>query len=181
MTSTPSLPRLAARSRALAAALPLLLAACASPPAVSWPAGLAPAPGESWLMTVPARGVQIYECRAGAAGASWAFVAPEAELFDAASRPIGRHGAGPVWQAADGSRVEGTLVARADAPVADAIPWLLLKTRSTGPTGRFSQVTTIRRIHTVGGTAPRSGCGPESLGSTARIPYTADYLLYTTL
>ena len=38
-------------------------------------------------MMVPAKGVQIYECRAkkdASAGFEWVFVAPEAELFDAA-------------------------------------------------------------------------------------------------
>ncbi|HJV94651.1 MAG TPA: DUF3455 domain-containing protein [Albitalea sp.] len=168
------------RHRMLAAVLPLMLAACASPPAVTWPAALAPADSEAWLMTAAARGVQIYECRAGASGNAWAFVAPEAQLFDAASHPIGKHGAGPAWQALDGSWVEGKLVARADAPVADAIPWLLLSTRDAGPAGRFSRVTHIRRINTVGGVAPRSGCNADSLGATARVPYTADYLLYTT-
>lgn len=168
----------AARHR-LTAGVALMLAACASPPAVDWPAVLAPAPQQAWLMTAPARGVQIYECRAGASGPAWTFVAPEADLFDTAGRPIGTHGAGPFWQARDGSRVEGTLAARADAPSADAIAWLLLNTRDAGPAGRFSRVTQIRRIHTVGGLAPRSGCNADTLGSNARVPYTADYLLYT--
>lgn len=178
MTSTTSSARRPAGSRLLAALMPLALAACASPPPVSWPAALAPAAGETWSMTVAARGVQIYECRGSTSGSAWAFVAPEAELFDDARRPLGRHGAGPSWQAGDGSRVEGTVLARADAPVADAIPWLLLGTRSTGPAGRFSDITRIRRIHTVGGTAPRSGCGADTLGATARVPYAADYLMY---
>ena len=44
-------------------------------------------PEESLAMIVPAKGVQIYECRAGKAGEGgyeWAFVAPEADLFDTA-------------------------------------------------------------------------------------------------
>jgi len=63
-------------------------------------------------MIVAARGVQIYECRVrkdAGAGYEWAFVAPEAELFDAKGNAIGRHGAGPTWQATDGSRIVGTL------------------------------------------------------------------------
>ena len=102
-----------------------------------------------------------------------------AATFDAAGRRIGSHGAGPSWQARDGSRVVGTLKARADAPRADAIPWLLLSTRSTGADGAFSRVTNIRRVHTVGGSAPRSGCGADTVGATARAAYTADYVLYT--
>lgn len=51
---------------------------CASALAVNWPAALQPAAGESWLMTLVARGVQIYECRGNGSAAAWAFVAPEA-------------------------------------------------------------------------------------------------------
>jgi hypothetical protein len=155
------------------------LAACASAAAVRWPASLEPTAGETWSATLYARGVQIYECRGNATASAWAFVAPEAELFDDARRLVGSHGAGPFWLSIDGSRVEGSVKARADAPVADAIPWLLLSSRSTGLAGRFSPVTSIRRVHTVGGNAPRGGCGPETLGSTARVPYSADYIFYT--
>lgn len=179
MKTTHPARRRAPTLRRLAALATVMFAACASPPAVDWPAALAPAPAETLLMTVPARGVQIYECRGSAAGAAWTFVAPEADLFDSLGRPIGTHGAGPSWQARDGSRVEGTLAARAEAPSADAIAWLLLTTRDAGPAGRFSGVTRIRRIHTAGGLAPRSGCSADTLGATARVPYTADYLLYT--
>jgi hypothetical protein len=41
----------------------------------------------------------------------WAFVAPEAELFDAQRRPVGKHYAGPKWERADGSKVAGTVKA----------------------------------------------------------------------
>ena len=51
------------------------------------------------------------------------------------------HGAGPHWLAPDGSRVEGTVKARADASSAWAIPWLLLTTKSTGSPGMFARVT----------------------------------------
>ena len=73
---------------------------------------IAPDPAEQHAFTLAARGVQIYECRAGA----WAFVAPEAELFDADGRSAGSHGAGPFWQARDGSRIVGAVKRRAEAP-----------------------------------------------------------------
>ena len=84
----------------------LLLAACAGEPPLAVPDKLKPDAGESLAMIVAAKGVQIYECRAGkdaVAGYEWVFVAPEAALFDARGNPIGRHGAGPQWQANDGS------------------------------------------------------------------------------
>ena len=169
------------RSRLIAlVSLPALLAACASTPApVVLPPVLALVPGETWVATLPARGVQIYECRAAATGGpAWAFVAPEAELFEQDGRPAGRHGAGPHWLSPDGSRLEATVAARADAPVAGAIPWLLLAARSTGGAGRLAPVTHIRRVHTVGGMAPASGCDASAIGQQARVSYTADYLFH---
>ena len=88
----------------IASFLPLFVAACASlqklTPTVNVPDKLKPPASESLAMIVPAKGVQIYECRAkkDQAGAyEWAFVAPEADLFDTSGRKIGRHYAGPHW------------------------------------------------------------------------------------
>ena len=154
---------------------------CTTPPAVRMPEQLRPTAGESVALTVPARGVQVYECRAGkdGAGFAWTFVAPDAELFDAKSRSIGRHGAGPNWQANDGSRIVGTVRARADAPVAGAIPWLLLNAQSSGTAGAFSGITSIQRINTVGGVAPTVPCTAGLSGTTVRVPYTADYIFFS--
>ena len=164
--------------------LVLLLAACASPPMsmVAVPDKLKPGANESLAMIVAAKGVQIYECRARkdqAGEYEWAFVAPEADLFDARGNRIGRHYAGPHWEATDGSKVLGTLKERADAPVADAIPWLLLATKSVGSEGSFSKVTSIQRVNTVGGVAPKAGCSQATAGAPARINYTADYYFFT--
>jgi hypothetical protein len=140
---------------------------------VAVPEGLKPPAGESLAMIVAAKGVQIYECRAG----EWAFVAPEAELFDASGKPIGRHYAGPHWEAADGSKVVGTVKARADAPAPGAIAWLLLATKSDGPEGTFSRVTSVQRVATAGGVAPAGGCAEA--GARVRVAYSADYYFYS--
>ena len=154
------------------------LAACASDPII--PDTLNPGPNETLAMVVPAKGVQIYECRAkkDASAFEWAFVAPDAELFDARGNQIGRHGAGPYWQANDGSRVVGTLKARADAPVAGSVPWLLLSTKGTGAAGSFSKVSSIQRVDTSGGMPPASPCTPELAGRQARVHYIATYRLF---
>jgi len=164
-----------------------LIGACASPQpptsTVKVPDKLKPGANESVAMIVPARGVQIYECRAKkdqVGGYEWAFVAPEADLFDARGNRIGRHYAGPHWESNDGSKILGTLKERADAPVADAIPWLLLAAKSVGPDGSFSKVTSIQRVNTVGGVAPTGGCSQATAGTPARINYTADYYFFTT-
>lgn len=162
--------------------IPLLgaiaLAACATKTeSVAVPASLAPT-GERAVERLAARGVQIYECRAKSGGGTeWVFTAPEADLFDAAGAPAGRHYAGPRWEAADGSRIVGTVKARADAPLAGAIPWLLLTARSDGAPGRFSKITSVQRVNTAGGAAPAAGCDAATLGRTERVPYSADYIL----
>lgn len=165
---------------------PLVLAALATGCAVQHaatqvPATLQPAANERLLMTVPAVGVQIYECRAAkdkAGQYEWAFIAPEADLFDRAGAKIGRHYAGPHWEATDGSRVVGSVSERAAAPSADAIPWLLLAAKSAGPDGAFGKVSSIQRLNTVGGNAPKSGCAQATAGASARVPYSADYVLF---
>jgi hypothetical protein len=144
------------------------------------PAQIRPADGESRVLTVHAKGVQVYECRAAKESGAyeWAFVAPEAELFDAQGRKVGRHFAGPKWEAADGSRIAGSAKARADAPVAGAIPWLLLATKADGPDGAWSKVSSVQRINTAGGAAPTGGCSYDTVGTPARIAYTADYVFF---
>lgn len=172
------------RSRITPLILALPLAGCAIGPATSEvvPDALAPAGKQALVMVVPATGVQVYECRsaAGRPGAyEWAFVAPDAELFDQAGNRIGRHYAGPHWEAADGSRIVAAVKARADAPQAGAIPWLLLTARSVGPDGAFSKVSSIQRTNTVGGLAPANGCSGASLGAIARVGYSADYRFFS--
>ncbi len=150
--------------------------------AVAVPDKLKPGANETLTMIVPAKGVQIYECRAAKdpAGAyEWAFVAPEAELYDAGGRRIGKHYAGPHWESADGSKIVGAVKERVDASAPDAIPWLLLTAKSVGSGGAFSKVTSIQRVNTVGGVAPKTGCSQATAGAPARIQYTADYYFFT--
>ena len=139
--------------------------------AVQVPANLQPA-NESLAQVVPAKGVQIYECR----DAKWVFVAPEADLFDRHGNKIGTHYAGPAWEAADGSKVVGAVKARSDAPQAGAIPWLLLSTKSVAGEGAFSKVSSIQRVSTTGGVAPMGSC---EAGAKARVAYTANYYFFT--
>jgi hypothetical protein len=150
--------------------------------AVQVPDALKPGANETLAMIASAKGVQIYECRAGkdgTGGYEWAFVAPEADLFDAGGHRIGRHFAGPSWESTDGSRILGAVKEHADAPAADAIPWLLLTTKSVGSEGALSKVTSVQRVRTVGGMASKAGCSQAAAGTSERIPYTADYYFFT--
>ena len=165
----------------------VLLAGCAAerlkptPPTVVIPANLAVPAGESLLRTLWADGVQVYECRAkpeAGAAPAWVFVAPDATLKTAAGVLVGHHYAGPTWEAADGSKVVGAVKAKVDAPDANAIPWLLLATHSTGKPGLFASVTSIQRVATAGGAMPAAGCDATTIGKQARVPYTAQYAQY---
>jgi hypothetical protein len=158
-----------------------LVAAAPTPArAVSVPSVIAAPAHESLTMSIGARGVQIYECRSrkDGSGNEWAFVGPEADLYDGDGRLVGQHGAGPHWRFEDGSRITGRVKARADAPQSQAIPWLLLDARARWPQDRFAHVRSIQRVNTVGGTAPAEGCHASQLGSALRVPYTAVYHFY---
>jgi hypothetical protein len=126
-------------------------------------------------------GVQIYSCRARADDAArfeWALKEPEANLFDSAGHKIGRHYAGPTWEAADGSKVAGEVVARANSPRPNAIAWLLLSAKATSGNGIFKDVRFIQRVRTVGGNAPQEGCNQAAAGAEVRVPYSAEYWFY---
>jgi hypothetical protein len=157
----------------------LIGAGCATHQPIAVPDKLKPGANEALTMVVPAKGVQIYECRAVKPGTyDWGFVAPDAELFDTRGNKIGKHYGGPHWESNDGSKVLASLKEIVNAPKADAIPWLLLTSRSVGPAGSFSNVTTIQRVSTAGGVAPKGGCNQAAAGRTARVEYTADYYFF---
>jgi len=150
-------------------------------PLAQVPEKLKPGADESLAMIVAAKGVQIYECRAKkeqGGDYEWAFVAPEAELFDAVGSRIGKHYAGPTWESNDGSKIAGTVTESAAAPEAGSIAWLLLAAKPVGPAGAFSKFTSVQRVSTAGGVAPKTGCSQSATGTQARINYTADYYFF---
>lgn len=136
--------------------------------------------GEEVVLQTHATGVQIYGCQAGADGKTvWTLKRPEAELFDIHGKKIGQHGAGPSWKHNDGSEVIGKMAAKADAPAADSIPWLLVNVTSHSGAGILSGVTTIQRVNTQGGQPPSTAdCNSSSANSEVKIKYSADYYFY---
>ena len=167
-----------------AAALATLFAACAStspPPPPDVPASIRVPDKLVLAHEVPATGVQIYDCAPNKTDPSkfeWAFRAPDAQLFDKSGRTVGKHYAGPTWEANDGSKVVAEVKGRDDGPDKTAIPWLLLVTKSSSGSGAFSRVQAIQRLNTVGGKAPAGGCGAAEAGREARVPYKAIYYFY---
>jgi hypothetical protein len=145
------------------------------------PAILAPPASSIFLVSLEARGVQIYTCEAKPDDATefeWTFKAPEAELVNSRGEVVGSHFAGPTWQGQDGSAVVAAVLERADAPTPGAIPWLLLEATEHTGSGVFATVTYIQRLDTVGGVAPSVGCDAAHAGAEAREPYEATYAFF---
>jgi hypothetical protein len=139
------------------------------------PAKLAP-PKESPLIgKYAAKGVQIYVCNAKGVANEWGFKAPEAGLIDAQGRLFAKHYAGPTWEAPDGSKIVGKVLANEPAPKAGAIPWLLLSTESSG-SGVLAGARFVQRVNTSGGVGPTGACA--TTGTERRVDYTADYIFY---
>jgi hypothetical protein len=162
------------------AALALLLLAPASlvgagddvrePDLEDYPKLKAPA-GHTVAFRAYAEGVQIYRWT----GTAWAFVGPEAVLYDDDGGVVGIHYAGPTWESNSGSYVVGTVLERA-TPDPDAIPWLLLQAVDSEGPGIFHRITYIQRVHTEGGKAP--AYPGDYVDEVVEVPYTADYYFY---
>jgi len=100
---------------------------------------------------------------------------PEAELIDAQGKPFAKHYAGPTWEAPDGSKIVGKILASEPAPQTGAIPWLLLSAESSG-SGVLGGARFVQRVNTFGGVGPTGAC--PTAGTEWRVDYTADYIFY---
>jgi hypothetical protein len=131
------------------------------------------------ILKTLAKGSQIYVCQAKADNSyEWTLKGPEAVLFDERGKELGKHYNGPTWESDDGSKVMGQVKIKADAPKADAIPWLVLEARSHEGNGVFSQVNWIARMNTVGGQPPAGGCDRDHENREVSVSYTSDYYFY---
>lgn len=135
--------------------------------------------GYSPVLTVHAKGDQIYQCSLNKGEYSWETQAPDAKLFDEQGKIVGNHTAGPLWEYKEGSRVVGRVVKKIDMAPGSAISWLLVEVISHKGDGLFSNVSFINRINTQGGLPPTSGCDANHLGGEKRVAYTADYVFYS--
>jgi hypothetical protein len=131
------------------------------------------APGQKVVMTVYAEGAQVYECKADQAGKLiWTFREPIATLL-VDGKTVGRHYAGPHWELADGSIVQGKVSGRAPGAIAADIPLLKLDVEMRKGQGALSDATTIQRINTKGGVLE----GPcDKAGSFRSVAYSTDYV-----
>ncbi len=134
--------------------------------------------GNKVMMTVHAKGDQIYQCSFEKGGYSWVLQAPDAQLFDDQGRVVGSHYSGPIWEYKEGSRVAGRVLKKIDVAPATSISWLLVKVIVHKGKGILSEASYINRINTHGGLAPASGCDANHQGGEKRVFYTADYVFY---
>jgi hypothetical protein len=131
------------------------------------------AKGETVVLTVHAEGAQVYDCKAGEGGKlAWQFREPIATLIQD-GKTVGRHYMGPTWEHADGSRVAGKPIGRANGATAQDIPWLKLEAVEARGAGALAGVTAIQRINTKGGQLEGT-C--DKAGATFAAPYAADYV-----
>jgi hypothetical protein len=144
------------------------------------PPGLEVPANQAMALTLTGRGVQIYKCSAvpGAANKfEWILKGPEANLFDADGRKVGRHFAGPTWELNDGGKVIGRVKAKAAAPDGKGIPWLLLDAvQASGAI--MGKVQSIQRIETVGGKEPAELADASKLDQEKQVEYSATYKFY---
>jgi hypothetical protein len=137
--------------------------------------------GNTRVATYYAVGVQKYKARikAGSDPVSyeWAFVAPQADLYDITNAKVGTHGAGPFWSTSPLDSIFGQQFSPArTAPSLDpeSIDWLLLMPKiGTTPIGIFADVDYIQRIATKGGKAPLTP--PSDINETIDVKYKAVY------
>ena len=142
------------------------------------PAAIVPPAGQTLKLSLTGLGVQIYMCTAKGETFSWTPVGPQANLLDDDGKLVGTHFIGPTWQGNDGSSVVGQKTAGVSVDPS-AVPWLLLTAVShASEPGRFSDVTFIQRLSTVGGNAPSDGCDAAHIATLAQVPYTAQYAFY---
>jgi hypothetical protein len=131
------------------------------------------APGESAVALLHAEGAQVYACKANPAGQLvWQFREPIATLLDG-EKTVGRHYAGPQWELADGSAVEGRVTGRAAGATPQDIPLLKLEVAARRGSGLLTDVSTVQRINTRGGVA-EGNC--PTAGAWLSVPYAADYV-----
>ncbi|WGY70878.1 DUF3455 domain-containing protein [Burkholderia cepacia] len=162
------------RDMLLAVAAGLSLTAFTAPAQADEAAGLTPPAPATPVLATTATGAQIYSCEYDADHRlAWAFQRPEAMLFDGSGTLVVRHGAGPSWEALDGSRITGKKLAEAPSASPASIPQLLLAA-TPAATGTLAGVRFVQRLDTAGGTPPAATCATEH--AVGRFPYFARYV-----
>jgi hypothetical protein len=127
--------------------------------------------GRTTILVVHGVGAQIYECKAGAGGASWVFREPVASLVSD-GRTIGVHYHGPTWQLDDGGAVKGKQSATAPGASSGDVALLKLDVVEHRGSGALSAAKLVLRLNTRGGVL-KGAC--PAVGDLRAAPYSAEY------
>jgi Protein of unknown function (DUF3455) len=134
--------------------------------------------GHNRILSLHAKGDQIYQCVSQKGEFSWQLLKPNAMLFDASGQLVGSHTAGPEWKYKDGSQIKGRLDKKTDVTPDSAIAWLLLEATEPQGNGILTKARFIQRVNTRGGLPPTSDCNNNHLGIEKMAAYSADYIFY---
>jgi hypothetical protein len=135
---------------------------------------------EEPVLGLSVAGMQRYECRALANSPNrflWAWLGPDAALFDGQQRQVARFAAGPRWQGLDGGQMLGRVRASTASPTPGNVPWEIFVADSA-TTGLFTGVTAVQQVNTEGGLPPDTPCAERNLGQQAESPFRAEQILY---
>lgn len=147
-------------------------------PEATAPVALKVPAGNQLALVLVGSGYQDYQCVDKEGTPTWSLTGPEATLYDADTKEIGLHSAGPTWKHKDGSMVRGKVIAQAPSAAPSSIPQLLLTATPDAAEGAFAGVSFIQRLRTVGGLPPDYGCDTVHLGAKLGKQYSAFYLFY---
>ncbi len=166
----------------------LSLSACSSAPKMAvysqstLPTSIQVPVGHRVSLETVGRGTIDYECRAKTGVPStfeWAFVGPDAKLFDRMGKQIGRYYGPPAtWESSDSSKITGAQLAVAPAQ-AGSIPLQLVKANPAMTQGAMNGVSYIQRVATNGGVAPGEACEASTTGARRTVNYQADYIFWS--
>jgi hypothetical protein len=134
--------------------------------------------GNNRVLSLHAKGDQIYQCSSQKGEYSWQLQAPDALLYDASGQLVGSHSAGPEWKYRDGSHIKGQVIKKVDVTPDSAVAWLLLETSEPQGKGLLSSASFIQRVNTRGGLPPTLACNSNHLGIEKQVAYSADYIFY---
>jgi hypothetical protein len=161
----------------------------------SMPANIQVPTGNFPFLLGHATGTQNYVCLPSATGFQFKLFTPRATLFNEIEKQITTHYFSPnpseagtvraTWEHSRDSSVVWGKVVPGDSATVDpkSIDWLRVTVTGVeeGPTGgdTLTRTTFIQRVNTRGGLAPSTGCSSlAEVGTSAFVPYTADYIFY---
>ncbi|WP_308513177.1 DUF3455 domain-containing protein [uncultured Turicimonas sp.] len=173
--------------KALLFTLPICLAGCSTigdnlssliPGAGGVPSKLTPPTGKP-VLTLQAKGVQVFRCTVDSKGPYYRFERPDATLYEGSEKVGTLSGPMSAISYKDGSSIISTRVsawANPSDPKKDLVLALLSAVPNDKP-GVLEGVRYIQRLDTKGG-IPQSNCSQTEAGKLLKVPFTAEFVFW---